>query len=148
MNNGHLTDAEIQKSVFDAANTESYISQHLEHCAICRAIAREYIEEFKMFGELERPAFEFDLEALVMSGLPVKKNKPAPLPLFAGLLIFVGLCSGLAFYVFRKYLYNMFTGFSSILIYLMAATAFTFLVFQALESYKQYRRKIKDLNFY
>lgn len=148
MTQGHLSDTEIQKAVFDSETVEASIQEHLLSCEFCRLQASFYREEFAAIREIERPVFDFDLAGSIMAGIIVPERNKRPIPFFFILFTLVALCSGVAFWMFRKYLYNMFTGFSLMIIYLLAATACTFLIFQVIEINRKYQQKINALNFY
>ena len=144
----HLSDTQIQMVVFDKENSDPAFSAHLTVCPVCRSKAAFYEKQFVSVSGMGKPVFDFNLQELVLARLskPQKKTRTISYFFILGALLLVPAFAG--FWVFRKYLYNMFSGFSTMMIYFLAFTALTFLVFQIIEMNGRFRRKLNALNYY
>ncbi|HZE86026.1 MAG TPA: hypothetical protein VE035_17020 [Puia sp.] len=151
---------ELQAGPEEGTQTQEYLERdadiiaHMLTCGSCQARATEYQSLFAAIGQQPAPLFDFDLAAAVLSQLP------ATLPAKPGSarpgnsamtwlipLIVIG-AAGIPGYIFRKNILGLFSGISSMLIYLAMITAVSVVVFQGMETYKKYQRKIDALNLY
>src|SRR5579862_3354468 len=153
----HLVDADIQQFVLDKAGCSLDIVAHIHECAQCQAKAETYKLLFTAITEQPTPVFDFDLSATVLER--VRTEKPVfPLNGIPGyLVVFSALAAaGIPAYLYRltiirffkTYILGLASGISSIVISLVIITFLIFLIFQCIEMYKKYQRKIDDPNFY
>ena len=148
MINNHLSDTEIQQFVLDRSNCRTTIIDHIHVCESCKAEADAYGLLFSAIQQQERPAFDFDLPGLVLSQITQPKPKPVPDKVLAFVLILMGVSFiALAGWLFGDYFLDMFTGITSMAIYLTLTVAVTFLLFQGIEMYKKYQKQMDALNF-
>jgi hypothetical protein len=148
MTNDHLSDTDIQQFVLDQSNCDSNIIDHIHVCDSCKAKAEAYQLLFSAIQQQPTPAFDFDLSSLVLSQIA----QPKPEPVANRMLIFLLVLIGLSFviisgWLFGDYFLNMFTGITSMAIYLTVTVAVTFLFFQGIEMYKRYQKQMDALNF-
>ena len=73
----HLSDTQIQMVVFDKENSDPAFSAHLTVCPACLSKAAFYEKQFVSVGGMEKPAFDFNLQELVLARLskPQEKNQ-------------------------------------------------------------------------
>jgi hypothetical protein len=150
MINDHLSDTDIQQFVLDRPNCDSNIIDHIHVCDSCKAKAEEYQLLFSAIRQQPTPAFDFDLPGLVLSQIaqPQPKSEPVANRMLIFLLVLIGLCFVIiAGWLFSDYFLNMFTGITSMAIYLTLTVAVTFLFFQGIEMYKRYHKQMDALNF-
>jgi hypothetical protein len=145
---GHLSDTEIQQFVLDRSHCESHIIDHIQLCDSCKAEADAYGLLFSGIDQQTAPAFDFDLQGLVLS--KIERSKPKPFA--SGMVVFLLVLTGLSFiavteWLFGNYFLNMFAGFTSMAVYLTLTVTVTFLIFQGTEMYKKHRKQMDALNF-
>ena len=148
MTNDHLSDTGIQQFVLNKSGCGSDIIDHIHVCDSCKAKAEAYQLLFSAIQQQPTPAFDFDLQGLILSQIAQSKPKPVPDKVLVLLLIFMSASSiAVAGWLFGDYFLNMFTGITSIVIYLTLTVAVTFLLFQGIEMYKKYQKQMDALNF-
>ena len=148
MTNDHLSEIEIQQFVLDKPGCGSNIIDHMHVCDNCNAKAEAYQLLFSAILQQPTPAFDFDLQGLILSQIAEPNPKPAPVRTLVFLLILTVASSiAVAGWLFGDYFLNMFRGITSIVIYLTLTVAVTFLLFQGIEMYKKYQKQMDALNF-
>jgi hypothetical protein len=157
MIDNHLSDGDIQQYVLNKAGCTMSIITHMHDCEYCSAKAETYKLIFSEIKQQPKPIFDFDLSAAVMEQISPEKPKFSlnSLPGFViilSALAAIGVPSYLykakIIYFFKTYILGITSGISSIVIFLIGITFLIFLIFQCIEMYKKYQRKIDDLNFY
>jgi len=149
MRTEHLSEIEIQQYVWDKANCETGIIEHIETCENCRAEAATYQLLFSAIKEQQKPAFDFDLAGLVLPQLSPAKPKPSMDIFLVCLLAFAVLGSiGIPVYLYREYFTKVFTGIFPMAMYLILITTVIILIFQGIEMYKKYQKQMDALNFH
>jgi hypothetical protein len=157
MTDNHLADADIQEFVLDKANCSLDVAAHIHQCAQCQAKAETYKLLFSEIKEQSKPVFDFDLSAAVLKQVVIEKPKFSLNSLPGYLVILSALAAiGISSYVYKlkiihfykTYILGVVSGVSSLVIYLMVITFLIFVIFQCIEMFKKYQRKIDDLNFY
>ncbi|HMH23681.1 MAG TPA: hypothetical protein VK563_17965 [Puia sp.] len=137
------------------------IISHMRTCESCTASVAAYRAMFTTIAQQPAPVFGFDLSAAVLSRLspqgtanPVateglaKSGSPSH-GLTSWLAPLLGVVAlGSLFYFFRKYILELFSGVSSMLIYLSVVMVVGVVIFQSVETYRKYQRKIDALNVY
>ena len=144
----HLTDIEIQQLAFDPDRRNAVFAAHLDACQDCAARLEFYKEHFSSLKLMPRPAFDFDLSGAVLNQIKTKSKFPVRI---VQLLLFLGLATGISFiahWLFTKYLHELFTGFSYMLIFLLLAAILSFLCFQLWDIWRKYQQKMNALNLY
>lgn len=145
---GHLSDTDIQQFVLDRSNCGSHIIDHIQLCGSCKAEADAYGLLFPAIQQQPPPAFDFDLEGLVLSKIERSKPKPFASGMLVFLLILIGLSSIVVTgWLFGYYFLNMFARITSMAVYLTLTVTVTFLIFQGIEMYKKYQKQMDALNF-
>jgi len=144
---GHLSENDIQQYVSDPLLCEQFIMEHIESCNACKEKAEAYRILFSGIEQQTKPAFEFNLADLVLSQLEPSKPKFSgdifAVYLFAGIGIVAVLLSGI---LFSKYLSDLFTGTSTLFLYLFAAITLVTLLFQGVEIFRRYQKQMNALN--
>ncbi|HSZ84886.1 MAG TPA: hypothetical protein VK787_02585 [Puia sp.] len=153
----HLTDADIQEFVLEKTNCSLDVVAHMHQCVQCQAKAETYKLLFSEIKEQPKPAFAFDLSAAVLKQVTTEKSKFS-LNSLPGYFIILSVIAAIAIpsylykvkiiQFYKTYILGIVSGVSSLVIYLMAITFLIFVIFQCIEMYKKYQRKIDDLNFY
>lgn len=143
----HLSGNDIQQYVSDPLLCEQYIIQHIESCDACKEKAEPYRILFSGIAQQAKPEFDFNLADLVISQLEPSELKFSwdifAVYLFAGIGIVAILLSGI---LFSKYLSGLFTGTSSLFLYLFAAITLVTLLFHGFEIFRRYQKQMKALN--
>jgi hypothetical protein len=157
MNDRHLSDEDIQCFILDKAGCHPGILAHMQQCTHCSAKAEAYSHLFSAIKEQPKPIFDFDLSAAVLKKLSSEKSAFS-FNSFPGYLIIFSALAGIgvpAFLLkikivnfFKTYVFSILSGLSTMVICLLLITMMTILLFQFIEMYKKYQRKINDLNFY
>lgn len=143
----HLSDYDIQRLVLDEANCDDGIMQHARMCPRCNSKAETYRLIFASLEKQPKPVFEFDLTEMVLSKLVAKEETPR-LPnslTYLTLTIIVAPLAAVS-YIFGKTLLGIFSSASSILLYMMVATASTFLALQIIDMFKKHKKQMADLD--
>ncbi len=142
----HLTEDEVQQFVVDRNDCEATIVEHIHRCSECKMKAEIYQSLITGIKQQPEPAFDFDLSSLVLQQLPLPKQKSSERPLL-WMLIFIGmtLVGGVAYYFQGSFVF-LFTGISSIFIYLMMITVATVLTGLLIDMYKKYNKEMKLLD--
>ena len=149
MISSHLSDLEIRQYALDKSNCDSNIIDHIEACVHCQAEVKIFQLILSEIENQPKPGFDFNLSGLVLSQLV----QPQPVNSFAAFFPYLLVCIGIAAvslvcYLFSPYFFAVFSGLTGMGIYLVLATTLTILIFQGIETYKKYQRKIDALNFY
>ena len=144
----HLTDKEIQLYVFAKEECASHIIDHMMQCEDCSAKAELYKLMIKDVTQQASPSFDFDLAASVIARI-----SPKPEPLWEKLGVYIiastsMLLLAIPVYIYRVYFIEMFSRASAWLYYLTGISAFIILVFQIIDGYRRYNKKINSLNIY
>lgn len=143
----HLTEKEIQQYATDKQGCEITTVEHLEICEYCNARVASYQLIFTAIRELSAPVNGFDLSSLVMSKINQKKKCVLPDDMYVYLLVLVAVVfTGATLYPFRYFFLQLVRNFSYTFVYSAAIAVFTILLFQLIESYKKYQRKMDALN--
>ncbi len=142
----HLSDLEIQQYAEDRASSARLIIEHIAGCDHCRQKIDSYKELFRALNRQPVPSFDFNLSAEVVARIEQAKqrNRWVNLPLYTAAFIGIGLL-GFSFYWYRKYLLKIFTGVFTYFLYLLIITAATILIFQCIDFYRSYQKKLKAL---
>jgi hypothetical protein len=157
MSEKHLSDADIQQFVLEKANCSLGIIAHMNQCDVCKKKAEIYKLLFTEIKQVAKPVFDFDLSAAVLSQIVAEKPKFSlnSLPGYSTILFILAAIAILgslyktAINLFiRKYILEVVSGISTMIIYLIIATFLVLIIFQCIVMYKKYQRKIEDLNFY
>jgi hypothetical protein len=97
---------------------------------------------------LPEPAFDFNLEAMVMEQLPQPSiSQPEGRWLLYGFVIICFLSVLSFIYFFGKELVALFGGMELLLTGFIVTTALCILVFLGVDMYRMYLKKMKALNF-
>ena len=148
MNKSHPTQLEIQEYSLDKSACGHAIIAHIESCAECLEEVRTYRFVFSEIKQRPKPAFDFDLSALVISQLPQSKPRLTADRFVAGfLVIFVFSFICIPVFLFRQYILNMFSGIPPFFIYPIIGSAFIIVLFKTLDMYNKYKAQMRLLNF-
>ena len=144
----HLSDQEIQRYVFAAADCEQAIITHVQTCDHCRNRAKTY--ELIGASMQHEPAatFDFDVSALVVKQLPENEKQFSIIDVLA--YIAVVMCFGalgMATYFFGTDLLAFFSGFSTIAIYFILCIVGMVFLPLSWELYQSYQRRVRMLDF-
>jgi len=131
---GHPSEMELQRYALDEPGCTAAMIGHIEQCENCQASVYAYRLVSAEMKRQSRPAFDFDVSALILAQLQTSTPVPARKDLFLYILIFgaFGLI-GLPFYFFRQDLSKMLMGMLPEAIGLMAMTAALILLFSGIE---------------
>jgi hypothetical protein len=168
MSNEHASEMELQQYVLDKDGCSKGAVAHIELCEECQAGVAAYRLLFAEIGRQQRPAFDFDVSALLLPQVavvpePVKAAAPAlvggqfgqgfPVSrpdrhfryLIGALIFFI---TGIPAYLFRKNIFYTFTGISSFFLYIIIAAALIIVLWRIMDMYKRYHRRLEALTYY
>ena len=150
MTNNHLTDSAIQEYALDKLGCEKQIIEHIMACDDCRARAHTYQSFLGILKTEEAPVFDFDLVNAVMSKLPVEaaSKTSSENSFIYWMIMLASVTLFIPVYLFRSYLLNLFSGALPIVLYLTITAGTVFLLFQGIEMFRRYKRKMLELNIY
>lgn len=143
----HLSDTEFQIFTSEPSLCNESIAKHIESCDSCREQAKVYQVLFSAIEQRARPAFDFDLSALVISQLEPAKPKFSWEIFMVYLFAFAGvaaiLFSGI---LFQEYCSSLFSGSSTIFLYMFIAISLITILFQGFEMFRKYQKQMDALN--
>lgn len=149
MKQEHLTENELQQFVLEPQEANPEQAAHVAECAKCAAAIANYRLMFPALSTMEKPVFNFDAEKLVMATLPVSTTRKTGYPWFSiGISAASAAMVAIPLFIMRNYYTNMFTSIPATVIYLVAATTLTIIIFQCRELLTSYRQKMRLLNYY
>jgi len=143
----HLSENELQEYVSEPLLCGQFTIEHIESCEACKEKAIAYQILFSGIQQQVKPVFDFNLSELVLSQL--EPSKPGfSWDIFAVYLFSVIGISSILFsgILFSKYLSGLFTGYSTLFLYLFVAIVLISLLFQGFEIYRKYHKQMNALN--
>jgi hypothetical protein len=143
----HATDSEVQEySLNTISNTG--VAEHIKNCRQCSEKAVQYKLMFGAIEQQDAPAFDFNVNQLVMEQLAIKTVKHSTDKYFVYIGISVAACMlAILFYVIKTYLPSVLNGLTPLLIGLIVITALGVSLFIAMEMYSKFKIKMNALNF-
>jgi hypothetical protein len=148
MNNIHPSEKEIQQYTLAILDSNPEVIAHIESCPDCRAEVSTYQLLISEIKEQPAPAFNFDLQELVLSKLPKTQSRLSTDDIIAGfLVVFTCSCIAIPVYIFRKIILNAFIDIPPIFIYSIIISTTGILIIKILSLYKKYLRQMHLLNF-
>ena len=149
MLNKHLTDEEVQQFVLDSSGIDATTMSHIYTCEKCKASIETYQILFTGIKQFPEPAFDFNLSELVLPNLDQQQARKSSENLFLYLFTLAAISiMGAGLYFTQKYWIIIFEGIASYAVYLIAITAIIISVIFSLDIYKNYKKKMNQLNFY
>ncbi|HEY8898145.1 MAG TPA: hypothetical protein VIM79_25135 [Niastella sp.] len=149
MKQEHLTENELQQFVLEPLEAGPQQAAHVAECTKCAAVVANYRLMFTALNTMEKPAFNFDLEKQIMAALSVSPTRKNGFPWFAiGISAVSAAMVAIPLYIMRNYFTHMFTSIPAPVVYLVAATTLTIIIFQCRELFSSYRQKTRLLNYY
>jgi hypothetical protein len=146
--NIHPSEKEIQQFAIDQSGCDNATIVHIESCMDCKTAVSNYQLLFSEIGQQSRPAFDFDLSALVLPQLPVAKTRLSPDEFISGFLVFfISSFVAVPVVLFNKYILNMFSGITPFFIYAIIGSATVIVIYKTLAMYKKYQKQMQLINF-
>jgi anti-sigma factor RsiW len=148
MKTNHLAEEQMQQYALDPKGCPRGVAEHVAACPQCKAAAAEYQVLFALVKAQPKPAFDFDVASLVMARIPQPQPRFSAADFAMYLLMAAAaiLAACVPVLWFKEALLTLFAAISSGVLYAAAAIAATVIGLQALENYKDYRKKIYILN--
>jgi hypothetical protein len=110
----HLREIDIQQIVLDIGKCSVEVREHYELCEECKSEAAQYSRLFTALKELESPAFDFDLPAMILKELPVQQKTSRSDKYFVLMILVAAIClAACTFYFFRIYIAGIFIRISA-----------------------------------
>jgi hypothetical protein len=143
----HLTEDELQQYALDKSIVAPDAQEHLHHCEECTAKLAVYQLLITGINQQPVPTFDFDLSAAVIAQLPAQATKAStnkyPVAIFSLAVI---LLAGSLVYLYRDYLLVLFTN-TNMAEYLGMIIITSIAIIQGIDTYRNYQKKIKALDF-
>ena len=147
MNDIHPGENEWQQYALNKSDVEPEVIAHIESCPHCQAEISTYQILFSEIKEQPAASFDFDVQELVMSKLPGKKNGLSTDDIIAGFLVlFTCTCIGIPVYVFRKIILNSIIDIPPFFIYSIIVGTSAILIIKILSLYRIFLKKMHLLN--
>ncbi len=148
MNNIHPSEKEIQQYSLAKPDSNPEVIAHIDSCPDCQAEVSIYEMLFSKIKEQPAPAFDFNLQELILSKLPKTHRRLSTEDIIAGFLIFFTcVCIAIPVYIYRKIILNTFIDIPPIFIYSIIISTTGILIFKILSLYKKYLKQMHLLNF-
>jgi hypothetical protein len=147
MNKSHPNQMEIQEYILDKSACGPGIIDHIESCVECLEEVRTLRFVISEIKQMPRPAFDFDLSALVIPKLLQPKPRLTADRFVAGfLVIFIFCFMAIPVFLFRQYILNMFYGVPPFFIYAIIGSASLIVLIKTLDIYDKYKIQMRLLN--
>ena len=145
----HPSETALQEFALDESKTEIMIVEHIRFCSQCQEQVASYRLVFSAMATQEKPSFDFDVSNLVMPQVNRPENRYSSdnWVLYLTAFVIIGVTS-IAGYLFGEFILELFRDLGSLLMPLIVITALIILIFQGIDIYKRYQRKIDVLDFY
>jgi len=154
----HPSEQELQQFVSDNSLCTPATRSHIEGCESCLAQVASYRLVLSAIRQQPKPAFDFDVAALVLPQLESPRTAEDPAiararsfkdRFFPFLLAAVVLpLTAIPLYLLRKNIFFLFADASGIFIYVIAAATLFFIGFKITGMYRTYQKQLKALNYY
>jgi len=148
MKEQHLTAEQLQ---LYASGIEENVAAmaHLSGCEDCRRQLADYLLLFTELKNTPKPAFEFDVAALVMPLLPAAAPPPVT-ERYNNYLVPAIAVSALLVpaFVFRLYFINLIKVIPAVFTYPLLIIPVLFIILRCVKMYREYQHKINALNIY
>jgi hypothetical protein len=144
----HLSDQELQQIACNGKLPGSAESEHLAHCEICQSAVAVYRMLVTGIQHQPKPAFDFDVATLVLPQIQPATATASREKWFIYLMPVVLAVIGGPVYLLRKNIFYVFAGISTFLMYVVAGAALIVLAYRILLMYREYKKRIRALNFY
>lgn len=143
MRKGHMNEEEIQQYAIDKAGSAPEVIRHLSSCEVCKEKVKTYQLLFTEMGKVPELSFGFSIAELVLPQLEVPKSRFS----WAAFLVYTfmgmgALLVGTALFSLR----SLFSGFTTMGVYLPIVASLSVLIFQTAGYYKKYRAQVAILN--
>ncbi|WP_439883439.1 hypothetical protein ACSX1A_09730 [Pontibacter sp. MBLB2868] len=139
----HLTETEIQLYVAEPKEIPEELKAHVQGCPVCQSKVDNYALLFRSIHNAPKPAFDFDLSALVMEQLPVPKSTFPWAAILISILSFSLVAVSAVF--FWSSMIEVVKSISGILLAIAATGASVILVFQGFEMLKEHQKRMNTL---
>jgi hypothetical protein len=144
MSTTHLSEIQIQEYVANRLTANDLVIKHLQQCRFCSIQVANYQLLFEKLHAIEKPEFDFNLSALALENLPVRREKR---PWLNYLAIAAMICLSLAVVAFfGDYMLAVFKGLPLTLFVTIALPALCILIFQATEIISVHKKTNETLN--
>jgi hypothetical protein len=145
MTTPHVSDDDIQQYVLDSSMCSESACKHIESCARCNDARVVYESVIMQVKTAPRPSFDFDVYAVVSKRLPQRSSG-----LGWTIISVVAMVMTVTVFVFirgQQYLLGILPSVPIILLQLIGVAVFTAMIFQLIETFRDYQRKMKGLKF-
>lgn len=148
MSTTHLTEEEIQQYALDDTAISISEAEHIHSCEQCKEKTSAYRLLFSGLQQQPQASFNFKLEELVMSQLPLPAHQSEKENVLMYVFISAAAAiAGFALYYFRGYVTTLFENIAPVFIYLVVTAFITISAFLIIDMYKSYKKKMHILDF-
>lgn len=145
----HLSEEEIQLYLFEKDAVPAGVAAHLDVCKECKARLETYRLLVTGIEQQQAPAFDFDLQQLVLPQLAPPAPAAADDRLLKWIFILAGIAfTGIAVWLSRDYLESFFDGITALVTSLVIVTTVIILSALSIDMFKTYRKKMNSLDMY
>jgi hypothetical protein len=145
MTTPHLSDDDIQQYALDPSRCSRQECDHIESCEICSEAMIAYKSVITQINTASRPSFDFDVYAVVAERLPQRSSGLSWT--IISVVTLVMIVTAFVFIRGQQYLLGILPSVPIILLQLIGVAVFTAMIFQLIETFHDYRRKMKALKF-
>jgi anti-sigma factor RsiW len=160
MSGMHLSAEELQQYALNKAACTAESMVHLEACPDCQADVAAYTLLMEGLRQQPKPAFDFDVAAVLMERLATEQGmktllKPEPGTMerrkadrlyHYGMAALILVMTVIPAWLFRRSAYFVFTDIQAVFLYPILAAAGMILLWKILELYKKYQNVFNIIN--
>jgi hypothetical protein len=144
----HVPDEILQQYALDELQLESTQMAHIISCNVCKLKIEDYRSLVTSISSQNIPSFDFNLAATVLAKLPVPPKKADDTKLVSMLVIMAFLIILIPAFIFRDYLLMLINTSMITLIGIIGVAAILIVSIQAVDMYKRYQQRMRQLNLY
>jgi hypothetical protein len=146
MNNGHLSEEEIQVFVFDPENIDAGVIAHIQGCPECLELVNIYELMLADVAMQEVPAFDFDVASVVLANIQQAGTTDDPARVFPHMtLILAAVFVMVPLYIFRANFLIIANTTSVIFLLISSIACIIGFIFKAMQLYGRYKAQIKTI---
>jgi hypothetical protein len=148
MNKYHVPDEILQQFALGELQPDAVVVEHITTCNVCKLKVEDYRSLVTTISSQDIPSFDFNLAASVLAKLPVPQKKADDNKLVSMLVIMAVLILAIPAFIFRNYLLTLINTSMIMLIGIIGAAAVLIVSIQAVDMYKRYQQRMRQINLY
>ena len=148
MNQYHIPEERLQDYSMDSTLVTADEVMHIRGCAVCQLKIEEYRVLISAIKIAEIPALEFDLASTVLAKLPEPAISTDDSKLVSLLVLTAVVIIAIPAFIFRSYLLDLIEKSMITTLAILGIGILLILVIQAMDMYRRYQQRMRQLNLY